>query len=302
MIVLKVIGWILFAILAIIFVILVLPIRGEVSFIEKKLSYSARLWFIPVLNSQGGGILGWLKKRRSKKGGSDDDDDDLDDWYSGDGDFDAPADPITSEELDDLDSILDEGAVKEETEEETSQPVNQSEDTADTPKETAAEEVTPEEIPDSSENEESADNVEAEPDAPPANEEKTLGDKIEKVLDLWRAADRPVLKIFKGIHLSGVYIDFLIAHEDAYKCAMNYGTVSGTVYNLLGWLSVLFTVKFETVDVLPGFAQKESRYDAACKVTFRLGTVVIAGIAFLITYIFKYFIPNKLQNRKAKVR
>ena len=38
MIVLKVIGWILFAILAIIFVILVLPIRGEVSFIEKKLS------------------------------------------------------------------------------------------------------------------------------------------------------------------------------------------------------------------------------------------------------------------------
>lgn len=301
MIVLKVIGWILFAILAIIFVILVLPIRGEVSFIEKKLSYSARLWFIPVLNSQGGGILGWLKKRRSKKGGSDDDDDDLDDWYSGD-DFDSPADPITSEELDDLDSILDEGAVKEETEEETSQPVNQSEDTADTPKETAAEEVTPEEIPASTENEGSADNAEAEPDAPPANEEKTLGDKIEKVLDLWRAADRPVLKIFKGIHLSGVYIDFLIAHEDAYKCAMNYGTVSGTVYNLLGWLSVLFTVKFETVDVLPGFAQKESRYDAACKVTFRLGTVVIAGIAFLITYIFKYFIPNKLQNRKAKVR
>ena len=114
MIVLKVIGWILFILLAIIFVILILPVRGQFSFIEKKLSYSARLWIIPVLDSQGGGILGWLKKRRSKKGGSSDDDAADDDWYSG-GDFDSPADPITSEELDDLDSILDEGAVQEET-------------------------------------------------------------------------------------------------------------------------------------------------------------------------------------------
>ena len=302
MIVLKVIGWILFILLAIIFVILILPIRGQVSFIEKKLSYSASLWIIPVLDSQGGGILGWLKKRRSKKGSSDDDEP-ADDWYKEDDDLSSAPEPIAEGELDDLDSILSEGAVREETDEteETQSPAPSPAEpepsSPASPAETAEAEELPVEDAPSADTESSTQEEVSEDE-----EKKTLGDKVEMILDLWRAADRPVLKIFKGIHLSELYIDFLIAHEDAYKCALNYGKVSGVMYNLLGWLSVLFTVKLKTVDILPGFAQKESRYDAACKVTFRLSTVVIAGIAFLITYIFKYFIPNKLQSRKAKVR
>ena len=132
----------------------------------------------------------------------------------------------------------------------------------------------------------------------PPKEPKTLGEKLEALLDLWRAADRPVLKILKGVKLYELYIDFIIANEDAYKCALNYGRISGALFNLLGWLSVLFTVKLKTVDVNAGFALDKSRWDASVKVSFRLGTLVIAGIWFLITYIFRYFIPGKLQAKK----
>ncbi len=93
-------------------------------------------------------------------------------------------------------------------------------------------------------------------------------------------------------------IDFIIANEDAFTCAMEYGSISGTIYNVLGWMGVLFNVKLKTIDIVPGFAMKESRWDAAGKLCVRPITAVIAGIQFLITYSIRYFIPYKLQERK----
>ena len=74
--------------------------------------------------------------------------------------------------------------------------------------------------------------------------------------------------------------------------------MSALLYPLLGWLSTLFTVRLKTIDLNAGFGLEKSRWDAAVKVSFRLGTVVIAGLWFLVTYIFRYFIPGKLRGRK----
>ncbi|MDE5854963.1 MAG: hypothetical protein K2H19_07890, partial [Ruminococcus sp.] len=133
-----------------------------------------------------------------------------------------------------------------------------------------------------------------------SEKEKVSDGKIEFLFDLIRSADRPFLKLCKGIRLSRVYIDFVVADEDAYKCALNYGKISGMVYNLLGWLNVIFSVKFRTVDVIPDFKSNESRWDISAKVSFRLITLVIAGIYFLITYIFRFLIPEKHQKKELK--
>ncbi len=283
MIVLKILLWILLAVLGIIVIVLILPIRGEVSFIGEKLRYKAKLWFIPVLTSEGGGVLGWLKKRRGRKKPKVDDfsDSGQDDLPDLDEDFDDL--PLTPSEQRDETS---EAAAEEAPQEEADQTAAQEE---------AAAEELPTEEP---EEEISSHKKKRRKKEKPPKEPKTLGEKLEALLDLWRAADRPVLKILKGVKLYELYIDFIIANEDAYKCALNYGRISGALFNLLGWLSVLFTVKVKTVDVNAGFALDKSRWDASVKVSFRLGTLVIAGIWFLITYIFRYFIPGKLQAKK----
>ena len=71
MIVLKILLWILLAVLGVILLILWLPIRGSVSYIEGKLTYSAHYSFILLYNSDKKGlvslVLKWKKKRDAKE-------------------------------------------------------------------------------------------------------------------------------------------------------------------------------------------------------------------------------------------
>ena len=55
---------------------------------------------------------------------------------------------------------------------------------------------------------------------------KSAAEKIGSLLEIWNSAKYPIKKIFKGIHLSDVYIDFIAANEDAYDCALKYGRIS----------------------------------------------------------------------------
>lgn len=132
----------------------------------------------------------------------------------------------------------------------------------------------------------------------PKKNKKSPGEIFELVSGIWYAAKRPLRKILKGFRFTGVYIDFLIADEDAYKCALNYGRISGILYNILAGMSMLFTVKLKTVDVECGFAQEKSRFDAAARLTFVPMTAVIAGLWFLVTYIFRVYLPKKIQTKK----
>ena len=131
-------------------------------------------------------------------------------------------------------------------------------------------------------------------------DKKDLSEKIEFVVGIWESAQRPMLKIFKGFKLKDFYIDFIIADEDAYDCALKYGRYSTLIFNGIAFFSQLITVRLKTVDVRPAFGLSKGRWDTSGKVSFRLGTVVIAGAWFLLTYIFRTFIPEKLRKRKLK--
>lgn len=280
MIVLKILLWIILALLGIVLLILILPISADFSFIGGKINYSAKYAYIPVFNSKGTGIVNKLMKRKKKNKKPDSEDDE---------------------------------AESDDTVEEMEEPAETSEEAvSDNPEDTAAEheeaeavEVT-EEVVETENSEDSEDNstpekpIQPEPLEKPTNDVKEKKSKLEFILGLWEAADRPLLRIFKGIKISELYIDFFIANEDAYKCALNYGRISGAIYNLIAWLSVLFNVKLKTIDVNPLFAQKKSKWDVSLNISFSLITVVIAGIQFLIIYLFRVLIPSKIQSRKAR--
>ncbi|MBR1592716.1 MAG: hypothetical protein IJ666_06885 [Ruminococcus sp.] len=270
--ILRVILWILLAVLGIIVLACIFPISAKVSYIDEKLSYKAAYWIVPLINSDGGGLLNRLRRRRKKPSKDDDNDNE-------DNDFD---------DIDDIDDIeIEEVPELSEHPDDENIPGEDSDET-DIPEEDITEYMNDEDLTEEPEEESSE------------KKGKSLGDKLELISNIWEAADRPVLKIFKGFHFSDIYIDFIVANEDAYKCAVNYGMVSGTVYNLLAWLGALFTLRFKTVDINAGFALKKSRWDISAKVKFRLGTLVIAGIWFLITYLFKIYIPNKISTKKSR--
>ncbi len=277
MIVLKILLYILLAVLGIVLLLFILPVKAEASFIDEKFRYKVKFSVIPVMDSEGRGIMGWLKKRRGNDSGDDDEDweelPEYNDSPDTDDKTDAVHDTLSADNVPVTDTAEENTAAETESESAETVPDEDS-----TPKKKKSKKKKKKKV----------------------KEPKTLGEKVEMLLDLWRAADRPLLKIFKGFRFYDLYIDFIIANEDAYKCALNYGRISGLVYNLLGFMSTLFTVRLQTIDVNAGFGLEKSRWDAAAKVSFRLGTLVIAGVWFLITYIFRYFLPGLLQSFRRK--
>lgn len=291
LLILKIILYIILAVLGIVAVVLCLPVSAEAGFVGKKLTYKVRYWFLNIYDSDGKGIGAWgfkqWKKLKSKKK------------------------PDKAEKIPDP---PDEAGISEPDEPEFLPELSEAENTTSAEPETSAD-AAPEQSPEPEEYSDTENVPKSEYSDPfddksdeDSNENsddeqksgKSLTDKIEFILGILEAADRPLLKILKGVKFSEVYIDFIIANEDAYKCALSYGRVSGAVYNLLGWLGAFCNVKYKTVDINPGFAQKNSRWDVSLRLSFRPITMVIAGLWFLITYIFRIFIPEKLKARKLK--
>lgn len=312
MIVLKILLYILLAVLGIILLVLITPAGGELSYIDGKFSYKVKLWIINIMDSDGGGLYNWWKKRkaakadkpkkpkkekpvkekksRKKKKERDEYEweKELDDIPVNDPEADMlPAETASqdstasaAEETDHTDSLSDEAGEEEAPKKKK-----------DKKKKKKKDEDLDEDFFD--EDDDSADKSQDE-------DKKSLSDKIEFIVGIWESAQRPLLKIFKGFKLRDLYIDFVIADEDAYDCAMKYGKYSALVYNGIAFFSQLFTVRLKTIDVQPQFGVSKGRWDAAGKLSFRLGTVVIAGAWFLMTYIFRTFIPGKLRKRKLK--
>ncbi len=291
MIVLKILLWIILAVLGIILLILWLPIRAEAAFLGNKLTYKLKYSFLLLYDSDKRGLIAWYLRRKKKK-----DTEAGQDGFSPDEDFSEDEDTSDIEEMS-TDTVPD---TTEKPEEQTSVTPEEAPAEESAPAAEAAEEELPEEEPEKPEKPKKEKHKKKKKEKDEIEFPKTLIDKADFVLDIWRAADRPILRIFKGVKLHELYIDFIIANEDAYKCALNYGRISGAAYNVLGWLGVLFNVKLKTVDINAGFGLDKSRWDASGKLSVRPITVVIAGAALLITYLFRYFIPYKLQERKLK--
>ena len=305
MIILKILLFILLAVLGVILLVLIMPVGGEVSFIGGKLKFKVKLWIINVMDSEGGGILGWLKKRKSKKKPSkkkkpkpqkkkkykkNKKSDTPPDIV-----FDTPAAEETSVQT--ADTAVQQSTV-------STAPASSEESSgsgqAQTGFYTSGDEADEPEVEASPDEETEETDGKKKKKKKKEKEKKSLDELVDMLVDIWGSAKNPLCLIFKAFKFSDLYIDFVIANEDAYKCALNYGRLSAVTYRGIAQMSRIFTVKLKTVDIQPAFGMKKGRYDTALKLHFRAGTFVIAGLWFLITFIFRVFIPGKIRKIKAK--
>ncbi|WP_295077568.1 hypothetical protein [Ruminococcus sp.] len=294
MIILKILLYLLLAVLGILLLVLITPAGGEFSYIDGKFSYKVKLWILNLIDSDGGGVYGWWKKRKANK-------------------KDKPEKPKKPKRI--REKKKKEREKYEWENELDSIPVNNIEDdisSAETLAKTIENEIN-DPVSDSVEEEKAKnkdknkkkvdineDNIAEEDNSQSDDGKKTLSDKVEFLVGIWESAQRPLLKIFKGFKLKDLYIDFVIADDDAYDCALKYGKYSTLVYNGIAFFSQLFTVRLKTIDVHPQFGVSKGRWDASGKLYFRLGTLVIAGAWFLITYLFRSFLPEKLRRFRIK--
>lgn len=306
MIILYILFGLVLAVGAVILLLLLLPVSVQFAYIGNDLTFKIKCWLMPVYDSNGKGIAAWvikfIKKRIDKKKASKKDDGE--EFFGDDTDVD---DLQFGEDAND-EIIL----VNEEAETAEIPDITTDEESAEKVEEKSAEESAKSEI---SEEKQENDAENHEENYKEKKKEKKIVkfakkiakkiienplETLEYVVDVFRAGIRPMLKIFKGIKIKRLYIDFVNADADAYNCALNYAYLCTGVYSILACMSSLFTVKLKTVDINPGFGQNESRWDMSAKISFALITPVMAGIWFLITYIFKFFLPNLIQGRKLR--
>lgn len=109
--------------------------------------------------------------------------------------------------------------------------------------------------------------------------------RIEQFKLLWETVKIFFTKLFKGIKITGLMIDFVISGEDACEAAVNYGKVSTAVYNGIALLKLMFRVSVSSVDIGCEFESGKSRYDCAANVTLGLGTAVGLVLGALFGYL-----------------
>ncbi len=123
---------------------------------------------------------------------------------------------------------------------------------------------------------------------------RLLGDKIialsEKISSYVRFADDckgPLKRLLKGICFTDIDFDFQTANEDAYVCAMEYGTVCAGMYNILGFLSGAFKTKIRRAAVEAKYNSNDSRYNISFSVKAKVITLITVGIGALRAYLRK---------------
>lgn len=128
-------------------------------------------------------------------------------------------------------------------------------------------------------------------------------DIVEKVKLIWGFSEKHLRRVFTHIYLDKLFIDFIIAGEDAHKTAVAYGTVSAALYNVIPAVRMLFPITFKTVDVVCDFDRKEPVYDCGVNITMRVSTLLSAAFGILFGFLanYKKIIGNKSKQAETAV-
>lgn len=123
------------------------------------------------------------------------------------------------------------------------------------------------------------------------NSDSNFLDSINMVLDIFKTIKVTLGKFIKSFRVTNLYINFKIANQDAYDCALNFGKMNILVYNILAYLDRNFKVKKKSINIEPKYNSSESVYDISFKVKLGFGN----GVEKILIMIFKV-IPILKQN------
>lgn len=133
---------------------------------------------------------------------------------------------------------------------------------------------------------------------PKKKKEKKAALDFAQIMDYVRSASPPIKRLFKKIRVSDLYIDYVVATDDAAKTAIKYGAVCAALYPAIEWLTTYFTVHARQVNVEADFSEEADDIFAYCRVKLRvstaLGCILWLGARMIKTYL-KYQNKQEVQ-------
>lgn len=122
---------------------------------------------------------------------------------------------------------------------------------------------------------------------------KSAGEAISLIKDLYEPGKKSLKIIFLGIGIRDLVIDFTISDQDAYDCAIKFGKTNIVVYNTLGFLSCIFSIKKKSINIKCRFNEPESVYNYSFTVKFRPACAIHAAVGLIFA-----FLVNNIKKRK----
>lgn len=128
---------------------------------------------------------------------------------------------------------------------------------------------------------------------------KKLDLDLEMIMDYVESASPPVKRLFKKIRWYDVYVDWVVATDDAAKTALTYGSVCSVLYPFFKWLTTYFTAHVKEVHVEADFSKEKSDIFAYFLLKLRLSTA-LACVIWLAVRLLKTYSKYNQQPAKPK--
>ncbi|MDO5125486.1 MAG: hypothetical protein Q4D35_03815 [Ruminococcus sp.] len=104
-------------------------------------------------------------------------------------------------------------------------------------------------------------------------------------------------KLLKAIRFTDVKIEVNVGREDAHEAAIYYGTVQGLVFNTLGHICNIFSVKIKKADVNCIFTKNTIDANAECYVRVRPSTLIAIAVCTGVNFLH-IFLKQRRLNKK----
>lgn len=160
------------------------------------------------------------------------------------------------------------------------------------------------EAPDSGEAAEAAADSTEDGDTAPEGSEKQKKPKkkfkldIEMIMDYVESAWPPIKKLFKKIRWYDVYVDWVVASDDAAKTALQYGGICAFMYPFFKWLTTYFTAHVKEVIIEPDFSKEQQDIFIYFVLKLRLSTA-LACIIWLAWRVLKTYLKYNKDSEPA---
>lgn len=128
---------------------------------------------------------------------------------------------------------------------------------------------------------------------------KKLDIDLEMIMDYVRSASPPIKRLFKKIRWYDVYVDWVVASDDAAKTAITYGGICSVLYPFFEWLTTYFTAHVKEVNIEADFSKEKSDIFAYFVLKLRLSTA-LACVIWLAWRVLKTYLKYNQQPTQPK--
>lgn len=114
---------------------------------------------------------------------------------------------------------------------------------------------------------------------------KDLISNLDIVLDILKIIVSKLGVFIKSLKVKDLYIDFLVADEDACECALKFGKINAILYPTLSILNQYVKIKKKKISIQPKYNSNVGVYDVSFKVQLGLGSGIVQVVAIILKVI-----------------